>query len=486
MSFTHKMLDWNPLEDFKDLITLAGSLCEVREVAVGLLHEDGEQFKGYIGQSIAEVPLDPSFCSYTVSQSGLLMVPDLREDPRFCDCPCVTGEPYVRFYAGYPLIPNNGSALGSLCIYDFAPRQLTAIQQQALTTVARHIATHFELKTQTCELRAAFEEIYRLANNLEISDSRFHAFLDASPVAAFMKDEKGRMIYCNRALTDPFGVAPEDWIGKTDFEILPQETAEKFHLVDLQVMENNRAMYFDDTTLGPNGRVVSWKVFKYPLVDASGSCSLACMSLDVTREREAELEVQRVHEELQVLNEKLHTLSLTDALTGLMNRRALENCLERELARSARSHSQLCLLMLDLDNFKSFNDSFGHVQGDDALRRIAAIMKEGTRKADMLARYGGEEFLVILPDTGAVEAVQIAKRLCEAVSSATWEYRPITTSIGVATLDQRSLQKMSFLDEADRALYAAKRRGRNQVCIARTNPGEATVFITPEKTDGIQ
>ena len=140
--------------------------------------------------------------------------------------------------------------------------------------------------------------------------------------------------------------------------------------------------------------------------------------------------------------------------------------------------------MLDLDNFKSFNDSFGHVQGDDALRRIAAIMKEGTRKADMLARYGGEEFLVILPDTGAVEAVQIAKRLCTAVASAAWEHRPITTSIGVATLDQRSLQKTSFLDEADRALYAAKRRGRNQVCIARTNPGEATVFITPEKTDG--
>jgi diguanylate cyclase (GGDEF)-like protein/PAS domain S-box-containing protein len=362
---------------------------------------------------------------------------------------------------------------------------LNTIQQQTLGMVAHQIAAHIELKAQVVALRTAVEELDRTARNLEISDSRFRAFLDASAVAAFMKDEDGRMIYCNSALTDRFGVVPEDWIGKTDFETLPPEIAEKFRKVDLQVLADNREIHFEDQTLGPGGSIFSWDVYKFPVVDASGARSLACISLDVTEKREAEREVQKVQQELQIANEKLQTLSLTDALTGLMNRRALEESLERELARSVRSRSQLCLLMIDLDNFKSFNDSFGHIPGDEALRRIAILMQEGTRKGDLLARYGGEEFLVILPDTSAIEAIPIARRLCEAVEASAWELRPLTTSIGVATLDGRNLTSTSFLDEADRALYAAKRRGRNQVCVARSIPGNPTLFVTPEKTGDV-
>jgi diguanylate cyclase (GGDEF)-like protein/PAS domain S-box-containing protein len=479
------LLDWNPQEEFKDLLRHAAAICEVRDGAINLLDGEGKPFKVHMGQSVIEVPLDSWFCSHTIRQDGLLMVPDLREDPRFCDSNFVTGEPYLRFYAGYPLIANNGCAVGSLCIYDFAPRRLTALQQQTLSVLARQIAAHIELKKRTIALQTAVEELSRMTRELEISDSRFRTFMDLSPMAAFIKDEAGRMVYCNRALTDSFGVVPEDWIGKTDFETLPWEIAQKFHNVDLQVLEQNRTLHFEDYTLGPGGCTVTWDVHKYPLVDASGGRSVACEALDVTKEREAEREVRQVQQELQVANEKLRTLSLTDALTGLMNRRDLENCLERELARCIRSRAQLCLLMLDVDNFKSFNDSFGHVQGDEALRIISALMQKWTRKGDLVARYGGEEFLAILPDTCAMEAVRIAKRLCEAVAGAAWEHRVITASIGVATLDERTLSTTSFLDEVDQALYAAKRRGRNQVCAAQSNPGNTTLFVTPEKTSGV-
>jgi diguanylate cyclase (GGDEF)-like protein/PAS domain S-box-containing protein len=478
------LLDWNPQEEFKDLLKLAASICEVRNSAINLLDGEGKLFKIYLGQNAIEVPLDSWFCSHTIRQYDLFIVPDLRKDPRFCDNLFVTGEPYLRFYAGYPLIENSGSVVGSLCICDFAPRQLTAMQHQFLSALARQISTHIELKKQTIALHTAVEELNRMAHQLEISDSRFRALMDASPVAAFLKDEEGRMIYCNRALVGPFGVNPEDWIGKTDSEIFPPDIAQKFRNIDLQVLEQNRALHFEDRTLGPGGRTVIWDVHKYPLVDTSGGRSVACAALDVTKEREAKQEVQRVQHELQVANEKLRTLSLTDALTGLMNRRALEDCLERELARCIRSRAQLCLLMLDVDHFKSFNDSFGHVQGDEALRRISALMQKWTRKGDLVARYGGEEFLAILPDTCAIETVRIATRLCEAVAEAAWEHRVITASIGVATLDERTLSTTSFLDEVDQALYAAKRRGRNQVCAAQSNPGNTTLFVTPEKTDG--
>ena len=464
------LLDWTSQEEFKDLLKLATTICEVRDGAINLLDEKGKLFRVHMGHSTIEAPLDSWFCSHTMCQCDLFLIPDLREDQRFRDNLFVTGEPFLRFYAGYPLIAKDGDVLGTLCIYGSTPRQLTAMQQETLGVLARQAAAHIELK--------------RKARDLEISDSRFRAFMDASPMAAFIKDEEGRMVYCNRALADRFGAVPEDWIGKTDFEVWPQEVAEKFRRTDLPVLEQNRAFQFEDHTLGPDGRRVTWEVCKYPLVDASGGRSVACSALDVTKEREAEQEVQQVQQELQVANGKLRTLSLTDALTGLMNRRALEDCLERELARCIRSQAQLCLLMLDVDHFKSFNDSFGHVCGDETLRQISALIQKWTRKGDLVARYGGEEFLAILPDTSAIEAVQIAKRLCEAVAEAPWEHRVITTSIGVATLDERTLSTTSFLNEVDQALYAAKRRGRNQVCAAQSNPGNATLFVTPETTDG--
>jgi len=478
------LLDWNLQEEFKDLLKLATVLCEVRDGGINLLDEEGTRFKVYMGQSVIEAPLASWFCSHTIRQNDLFIVPDLREDPRFCDSPFVTGEPYLRFYAGYPLHANNGCAAGSLCLYDSVPRELTAMQKQTLRVLADQISTYIALKKQTTALHTIVEEQNRKAHKLEISDSRFRAFMDASPMAAFIKDEEGRMVYCNRALAERFGAIPEDWIGKTDLETWPREMAEYFRSTDLQVLEQNRTFHYEDRSLGPDGSTVTWDVHKYPLVDASGGRAVACAALDVTKEREAEREVQQVHQELQVLNGKLHTLSLTDPLTGLMNRRGLEDFLERELARCIRSRAQLCLLMLDVDNFKSFNDSFGHVQGDEALRRISALIQKGTRKGDLVARYGGEEFLAILPDTYAIEAVRIAKRLCEAVAAAAWEHRAITASIGVAALDERTLSATGFLDEADRALYAAKSRGRNQVCAAQSNPGDTTFFVTPEKTDG--
>jgi diguanylate cyclase (GGDEF)-like protein/PAS domain S-box-containing protein len=487
------LLDWNPQEEFKDLLKLAAAICGVRNGAINLLDavpdeglpdEQGKLFRISIGPRVIEAPLESWFCSHTIRQHNLFMVPDLREDSRFCDNLFVTGEPYLRFYAGYPLIASNGCSVGSLCIYDFAPGQLTAMQQQTLSVLARQITNHIELKKQAIALHTAVEELNRMARRLEISDSRFRAFMDASPMAAFIKDEEGRMVYCNRALASPFGAVPEDWIGKTDFETWPREIAEKFQSQDLPVLEQNRAFHYEDHTLGPDGRTVTWDVHKYPLVDASGGRCVACAALDVTNEREAEQEVQQVHQELQVANEKLRTLSLTDALTGLMNRRALQDSLERELARCIRSQAQLCLLMLDVDHFKRFNDSFGHVQGDEALCTISALMQQWTRKGDLVARYGGEEFLAILPDTGAMEAVRIAKRLCEAVAEADWEHRVITVSIGVASLDERTLSTASFLDEVDQALYTAKRRGRNQVCAAQGNLGNAILFVTPGKRDG--
>ena len=175
------------------------------------------------------------------------------------------------------------------------------------------------------------------------------------------------------------------------------------------------------------------------------------------------------------LEDELRTLSMTDALTGLCNRRAFDEGLSREWRRTAREGSQLSLLLLDIDHFKRFNDLYGHQAGDDCLRVVASAIKhEIKRPADLVARYGGEEIAVILPRTDAASAEALGEMVRSAVEALAVHHagnvndaRTITVSIGVATAFARvgGTMKMpeGLLLAADNALYKAKRNGRNQL-----------------------
>ncbi len=177
----------------------------------------------------------------------------------------------------------------------------------------------------------------------------------------------------------------------------------------------------------------------------------------------AELALQSSQRLLEVANEQLLQQSLTDPLTGLNNRRSFEAILHSEFQRGNRSNAPLSLLMLDIDLFKSFNDTYGHLQGDHVLSQVGSLVRTGARTGDHIARFGGEEFVVILPDTSGEQALQVATRICTAVSSASWSVRPITVSIGVATRDAETPTPYALVNAADQALYEAKRSGKNRV-----------------------
>jgi len=187
--------------------------------------------------------------------------------------------------------------------------------------------------------------------------------------------------------------------------------------------------------------------------------------------------------ELEVANRKLEALSSTDGLTGLYNRRYFDERLDLEVGRSSRN-GPLSLLMIDVDLFKPLNDTYGHLAGDDCLRKIAQIIAGGvSRKADVVTRFGGEEFAVILPDTnadGARNRAEIIRRGIAEDLSFTWEDKPlkVTVSIGVATVAPGGrVLPDDMIATADKALYEAKRNGRDNVvfreCIARPAPGTA-------------
>lgn len=175
--------------------------------------------------------------------------------------------------------------------------------------------------------------------------------------------------------------------------------------------------------------------------------------------------------ELKRQRDLLARLSHLDGLTGIPNRRALDEALEREWRRGTRSLKPLSLFMIDIDHFKAYNDSYGHLAGDDCLRAVAQSLKIPLgRAADFVGRYGGEEFLVILPETDEKGAMIVAREMQQGVAELALPHpssplgKTVTTSIGVATaIANREHQHTCLLQEADNALYRAKQEGRNRI-----------------------
>jgi diguanylate cyclase (GGDEF)-like protein len=188
------------------------------------------------------------------------------------------------------------------------------------------------------------------------------------------------------------------------------------------------------------------------------------MVRDITERKQAEQKLQEAYRAVE-------TLAITDALTGLANRRQFDQCLTTEWRRGLRDRNPLAMLLIDVDLFKSYNDTYGHVRGDSCLKQIAeAALDAAARPGDLVARFGGEEFAVILPNTDSEGALQVANEICDGLRRRSLEHSTnplgiLTISVGCAAMVPSLGQHAIHLIElADEALYTAKRNGRSQVC----------------------
>ncbi|MGP4844477.1 sensor domain-containing diguanylate cyclase [Marinobacter sp. 1Y8] len=194
-------------------------------------------------------------------------------------------------------------------------------------------------------------------------------------------------------------------------------------------------------------------------VDVDGELMLEGIILDIT--------------ERKALEQELSRMATHDALTGLLNRRELEARLESEIRRARRYRRSVALLWIDVDHFKSVNDRFGHAKGDDVLRRISGLLQSSVRTVDIAARYGGEEFVVVLPERDLDEAYETAERLRRLVAEQDipvieGEHINLSVSIGVAVYPVHGDNWKTLCSVADKAMYAAKNAGRNQVCLPQS------------------
>ncbi|MBN1551857.1 sensor domain-containing diguanylate cyclase [bacterium] len=246
----------------------------------------------------------------------------------------------------------------------------------------------------------------------------------------------------------------------------------KKHIYISDLSAETKYSYFNNFNSSRNGSFLS-----IPLIPEKcaplGVISLCRKQVNAFSPSEIELllklavQVANVIEQT-LLFKKTKELSITDELTGIYNRRYFRQRLEREVTRSKRYKRPLTAVMIDIDHFKKYNDINGHLLGDEVLKRVAQLLENNIRKADILARYGGEEFILLLPEIDKEHAYQVAEKLRKTIEKSDFPkqeklpYKKLTISLGFSTLLEDTYNAHELLEFADIALYEAKKRGRNR------------------------
>ncbi len=452
------VLDTPPEQAFDDLTRLAAQVLGTPIALVSLIDRDRQWFKSRVGVEVCSTPRDQAFCDHAIRHHDIMVVEDARLDARFASNPLVTGELGIRFYAGAPLIAEDGSALGTLCIIDRQPRRLNAAQRDTLALLARQVMAQLTLLRQSLHLESLLSELQgrtqllsQLSNRVPGVIYQYQRFPDGSSCFP----------YASERMWDMFEVHPEDTLRDAAGVIArvhPQDleaflaSIESSHSGLLPWRHEFRVVLPQQGTKWRFGDAVPERL-------ADGSVLWHGFITDITE--------RRLHQE------RTHRLAYYDPLTGLPNRRLLIDRLERELAHLRRCGRLGALLFIDLDNFKQINDARGHAVGDDLLRQVAQRLTNVLRQDDTVARLGGDEFVVQVgnldPDVevAARQARLIAEKV-RSVMEARYEVAGFpyssTGSIGLTLFPRGDATTVDdLLREADTAMYRAKAGGRNRI-----------------------
>jgi diguanylate cyclase (GGDEF)-like protein/PAS domain S-box-containing protein len=301
-------------------------------------------------------------------------------------------------------------------------------------------------------------------------EERLRDLLDSMQEMVQSIDPNGRLMYVNRAWKDRLGYSDAEIMNMKFLEVVhPAERGRIATLVERAVRGEN----FKDLPLKlitKSGGTVSVEADVAWRFDDGKAIASRAIFHDVTDRLERESQIAAYQLELQKANEQLQQLASTDELTGLKNRRAFQEKFEDSFNLSRRHLWPLALLIIDVDEFKSFNDTFGHLAGDQALKAIASRLLKTARSTDFVCRFGGEEFAVILTNTSLYGGTVVAERFRAAVMDEKWDKRSLTISVGVSARTSTMNGPEDLIQAADEALYRAKNTGRNRVVTTGSIP----------------
>ena len=313
---------------------------------------------------------------------------------------------------------------------------------------------------------------------LSIDEFHWHiSLLQNLDVGLIVLDRRYRILLWNSFMINHSGRSDSEVRERNLFELFPDLPHDWFkRKLDTVFMLRNRAFiswqerpclfpFKPDRPITGKAALMYQNVTLIPLASPSGEVDhVGVLIYNVT-------DAAINHLELETANRELSRLSRTDRLTTLYNRGYWEECLQHEHDRVQRTHRPSSLIMLDIDHFKRINDGFGHQAGDEAIRTLAALIRQHARSTDTAGRYGGEEFGILLPDTTADEARVLAERLRHAIQKTQVEHGGnsirFTISLGIAESAISDEEHLQWLERADQALYHSKENGRNQTSLAQ-------------------
>jgi diguanylate cyclase (GGDEF)-like protein/PAS domain S-box-containing protein len=337
----------------------------------------------------------------------------------------------------------------------------TSVQGSDFSLFQTAILLEEQVRIRTSEVEAALRENEKINRALRESEEKFRGLVSQSLVGIVIIED-GRFSYSNAKFDEIFGYNGDEVRGLGPLDIATEHDRPR-------VAENIRKRLSGEVEqvvyvfhgLRKNGAQIDVEIHSSTM-EIGGKLALISLVMDVTERTRAEREVQ-------ALQERLREQSMRDALTGLYNRRYLEETLGRELILAGRHGYPVSLIMGDLDHFKSVNDRFGHLGGDEVLRTFGDLMKRHARGSDIYCRYGGEEFLLVLPQMPADTAAERAEQLRIAMAAVPVPFGnsaiAVTASFGVATFPREGQTGDELIAAADSALYAAKAAGRNRVIV---------------------
>lgn len=300
--------------------------------------------------------------------------------------------------------------------------------------------------------------------NLKTSELRYRRLFEAAQDGILLLDaETGMITDVNPFLVDMLGYTREEFVKKKLWEVGAFQDIDANQEAFDALQKNEYIRYEDLPLRSKDGKLIQVE-FVSNVYMVGGEKVIQCNIRDITERKLAQ-------DALLKSQELLRELSVRDHLTSLFNRRYMEETLERELLRASRNGLPLGIIMLDVDDFKHFNDTFGHAAGDVVLRELASLFLGNFRGEDIACRYGGDEFIIVLPNASSEVTLERAERLCNHVQHLNIKFEgivvdKITISFGAAIFPTDGTTSLALLKAADTALYRAKQEGSSRVAEA--------------------
>ncbi len=494
---SYNILDTLPEKDFDDIVRLVCTICSVPTALISFVDADRQWFKARTGMAVDQTPRDMSFCAHALGRQTLLIVPDTALDDRFAANPLVTDGPQVRFYAGAPLVTPEGELLGTLCVLDSKPRTLTDEQQEALLILSRQVMAQLELRRRIAQQQRTMQERGKVTERLRLLEAAVEKANDVILITeADPFDKLGpAIVYVNPAFTRMTGYTPEEVLGKTprilqgpdtDLAVSAEIRAnlKKWKPVQVEVLNYRKdgTKFWSELNIVPIANSKGWYThwisiqrdvttrreqqqkqeqinleLERRVQERTSALAAANLSLKAEIAERKALEVQRE----TLLAEALERAEL-DSLTGLWNHRGFQKRLEAEADRAQRSGERLVMAMIDVDNFKFFNDVYGHSVGDGVLRQVASALRSSCRSYDTLARFGGDEFAILATVPVTENVASLGERLRGALLGLGYTPDgydtaiPVGASLGMAIFMEEAATRLELVDLADQRLRTDK------------------------------